>query len=33
MCLFQRGGPRMEHLIERPITDVVVTENLIGSPT
>jgi hypothetical protein len=28
-----RGGPRMKHLIVRPITDVVVAENLIGSLT
>jgi hypothetical protein len=30
---FHRGGPRMKRQIERPITDVVVTENLIGSQT
>jgi len=28
-----RGGPRVKHQIERPISDVVVTENLIGSLT
>jgi len=27
------GGPRVKHHIERPISDVVVTENLIGSLT
>ena len=30
---FHGGGPRVKHRIERPITDVVVTENLIGSLT
>jgi hypothetical protein len=33
MMVFQRGGPRVKHDIERPITDVVLTENLIGSLT
>ncbi len=31
--MFQRGRPRVEQEIEWPITDVVVTENLIGSLT
>jgi hypothetical protein len=33
VSMFHGGGPRMKHQIERPITDVVVTENLIGSLT
>jgi hypothetical protein len=31
--LFHGGGPRVKHQIKRPISDVVVTENLIGSLT
>ena len=31
--VFHGGGPRVKHQIERPISDVVVTENLIGSLT
>jgi hypothetical protein len=30
---FIAAGLAMEHSIERPITDVVLTENLIGSQT
>jgi hypothetical protein len=30
---FHRGGPRMEDEPIRPITDVVVTESVIGSLT
>ena len=33
VSMFHGGGPRVKHHIERPITDVVVTENLIGSLT
>jgi hypothetical protein len=33
MFVFHGDGPRVKHHIERPITDVVVTENLIGSLT
>jgi len=31
--VFHGGGPRVKRQIERPISDVVVTENLIGSLT
>jgi len=33
MILFHGGGPRVKQEIERPITDVVVAENLIGRLT
>jgi len=33
MFLFHGGGPRVKRQIERPITDIVVTETLIGSLT
>ena len=33
ISMFHGDGPRVKHHIERPITDVVVTENLIGSLT
>ena len=33
MSVFHGDGPRVKHHIEWPITDVVVTENLIGSLT
>jgi len=33
MSLFHREGARMKQLNERAITDIVLTENLIGSLT
>jgi hypothetical protein len=33
LSYFHRGGPRMEDEAIRPITDVVVTESVIGSLT
>jgi hypothetical protein len=33
LSCFQRGGPRVEDEPIRPITDVVVTESVIGSLT
>jgi hypothetical protein len=33
LTYFHRGGPRMEDEPIRPITDVVVTESVIGSLT
>jgi hypothetical protein len=33
MIAFHVGGPRVKRENERPITDVVVAENLIGSLT
>jgi|LNFM01.1.fsa_nt_gb hypothetical protein len=31
--MFHCGGPRMKHEFQRPVTDVVPAENLIGSLT